>query len=351
MKKVKVGILGVTGAVGQRFIELLDDHPYFEVVSLGASVERSAGKTYGEAVLGRWKISADIPGYARKLPVTACDPNAMPDCAMVFSGLDASVAGEIETSFAQAGKTVLSNARNHRWDPDVPILSAEVNPEHLEVLKHQKWPGAIVTNSNCTIMGVTITLKSLLDRYGIERVFLVSLQAISGAGYPGLPSMDILGNVIPFIGGEEAKAESEPLKCLGRVENGKIVNAGFRISAHCNRVPVFDGHTVCVSVELGKKASPAEVKELFRSFEGEPQRLDLPHAPKAPIIVREEDDRPQVRLDGNTGSGMTTVVGRVRECPLFGLKYVTLSHNTIRGAAGASVLNAELMYRKGLVKA
>lgn len=349
MERVKVGILGVTGAVGQRFVELLDGHPYFEVVALAAS-ERSAGKTYAEATKGRWKISADIPAYARDLPVHECDPDMLADAKVVFSGLDASVAGEIEERFAQAGKIVLSNARNHRWDPDVPIMSAEVNPQHLDVLKHQKWPGGIVTNSNCTIMGVTITLKPLFDQFGIEAVFLASMQAISGAGYPGLPSMDILGNVIPYIGGEEPKAESEPLKCLGRVENGKIVNAGFVISAHCNRVPVFDGHTVCVSVKLRKTATPAEVKDLFRTFEGEPQKLGLPHAPKPPIVVREEDDRPQVRLDGNTGNGMTTVVGRVRECPIFGLRYVTLSHNTVRGAAGASVLNAELMYRKGLVK-
>jgi aspartate-semialdehyde dehydrogenase len=351
MEKAKVGILGVTGAVGQRFVQLLEGHPYFEVVSLGASAERSAGKNYAEAVEGRWKISADIPDYARKMPVTECAPDEMPDCQVVFSGLDAKVAGEIEEKFAQDGKIVLSNARSHRWDPDVPILSAEVNPEHLEVLKDQKWPGAIVTNSNCTIMGVTITLKPLMDEFGIEQVFIASLQAISGAGYPGLPSMDILGNVIPYIGGEEPKAESEPLKCLGRVENGQIKNAEFVISAHCNRVPVFDGHTVCVSVKLKKKASPGEVKEVFQSFEGEPQKLSLPHAPRPPIVVRDEDDRPQTRLDVDTGSGMAVVVGRIRECPILGIKYVTLSHNTVRGAAGASLLNAELMYRKGLVKA
>jgi aspartate-semialdehyde dehydrogenase len=351
MEKVKVGILGVTGAVGQRFVQLLEHHPYFDVVSLGASAERSAGKSFAEAVEGRWKISADIPAYARELPVTECAPEHMPETQMVFSGLDAKVAGEIEERFAQAGKIVLSNARSHRWDPDVPIMSAEVNPEHLEVLKDQKWPGAIVTNSNCTIMGVTITLKALMDEFGIEQVFIASLQAISGAGYPGLPSMDILGNVIPYIGGEEPKAESEPLKCLGRVENGRIVNGDFVISAHCNRVPVFDGHTVCVSVKLKRSATPEQVREVFANFEGEPQRLDLPQAPKPPIVVRDEDDRPQTRLDVDAGNGMAVVVGRVRECSIFGIKYVTLSHNTVRGAAGASLLNAELMYRKGLVKA
>jgi len=350
MAKVKVGILGVTGTVGQRFIQLLENHPYFEVVSLGAS-ERSAGKTYVKAVEGRWKVSADIPAYARDLPVEECKAADMPDCKMVFSGLDASVAGEIEEEYAQAGKIVLSNARNHRFDPDVPIMSAEVNPEHLDVLKHQKWPGAIVTNSNCTIMGVTITLKALQDAFGLSKVMIASMQAISGAGYPGRPSLDILGNVIPFIKNEEPKAESEPLKCLGKVEGGKIASADFVISAHCNRVPVFDGHTVCVSVETKKKATPDQVKEVFRSFEAEPQKLDLPLAPKPPILVREEDDRPQVRLDRDAGKGMTVVVGRVRECPILGIKYVTLSHNTVRGAAGASVLNAELMYKKGLVKA
>jgi len=349
MAKVKTGILGVTGTVGQRFIQLLENHPYFEVVSLGAS-ERSAGKPYSEAVEGRWKISADIPDYARGLPVTECQPDLMKDCSVVFSGLDSSVAGGIEEEYAQAGKIVLSNARNHRFDPDVPILSAEVNPEHLDVLEHQKWPGAIVTNSNCTIMGVTITLKALMDAFGIEKVMMVSMQAISGAGYPGLPSLDILGNVIPFIGGEEPKAETEPLKCLGKVEGGKIKSADFVISAHCNRVPVYDGHTVCISIQTKKKASPDEVKEVFKSFEAEPQKLDLPHAPKPPIVVRDEDDRPQTRLDRDTEKGMAVTVGRIRECALLGIKYVTLSHNTVRGAAGASVLNAELMYKKGIIK-
>jgi aspartate-semialdehyde dehydrogenase len=350
MAKVKTGILGVTGTVGQRFIQLLEDHPYFEVVSLGAS-ERSAGKPFVEAVEGRWKISGDVPAYARNLPVEECQAANMPECQLVFSGMDASVAGPIEEEYAQAGKVVLSNARNHRFDPDVPIMSAEVNPQHLDVLQHQKWPGAIVTNSNCTIMGVTITLKALMDAFGIEKVMLASLQAISGAGYPGLPSLDILGNVLPFIKNEEPKAESEPLKCLGKVEGGRIANAEFVISAHCNRVPVFDGHTVCVSIQTKKKASPEEVKEVFKSFEGEPQKLDLPLAPKPPIVVRDEDDRPQTRLDVDTEKGMAVTVGRIRECPILGIKYVTLSHNTVRGAAGASVLNAELMYKKGIIKA
>lgn len=349
MDRVKVGILGATGTVGQRFIELLNEHPYFEVVALGAS-ERSAGKSYTEAVAGRWKVSADIPAYARDMPVTECTPDDMKDAVAVFSGMDSAVAGPAETALAEAGKIVLSNARNHRYDPDVPILSAEVNADHLDILKEQKWPGAIVTNSNCTIMGVTITLKALMDKFGVKKVFLTSMQAISGAGYPGIPSMDILGNVVPYIGGEEEKAEKEPLKTLGKLENGKIVNADIKISAHCNRVPVQDGHLVVISVELEKDASPEDVAKAFREFKGEPQKLGCPSAPDPVIAVRDEQDRPQHRLDGHTGRGMAVTVGRIRPCPLLGIKYASLSHNTVRGAAGASVLNAELMYKKGLFK-
>jgi len=293
MKKINVGILGATGTVGQRFIQLLENHPYFTVTSLGAS-ERSAGKPYAEAVIGRWKLSADIPEYARNLTVTECTPKEMKDCQLVFSGMDASVAGPIEEEFAKAGITVLSNSKNHRWEEDVPLLSAEVNAEHLDILKEQKkrWKGAIITNSNCTIMGVTITLKALMEKFGVEKVMLFSMQAISGAGYPGVPSLDILGNVIPYIGNEEPKAETEPLKCLGSIENGKIKNAEITISAHCNRVPVQDGHTVCISVKLKKKATPEEVKKCFEEFSAEPQQLKLPLAPEKPIVVREEDDRP-----------------------------------------------------------
>ncbi|MCB1157482.1 MAG: aspartate-semialdehyde dehydrogenase [Leptospiraceae bacterium] len=348
MRKVKVGILGATGSVGQRFIQLLENHEFFEVVALGAS-ERSMGKTYGEVMSSRWKISGNIPEYAKNITIVECIPEQMKDVKLVFSGMDATVAGEVETEFAKAGVMVISNSKNHRYDKNVPILSAEVNPEHLEVLKFQDTPGKIITNSNCTIMGVTITLKPLMEHFGIESMALFSMQAISGAGYPGVPSMDILGNVIPFIGGEEDKAEKEPLKCLGEVKNGEIVNANFPISAHCNRVPVFDGHTVCISIKLKKKASREEILKVWNEFKGEPQKLNLPLAPEKPIIYREETDRPQPRLDLDTGKGMAVTVGRLREDKIFDFKYVVFSHNTIRGAAGAAILNAELMYKKDLI--
>lgn len=347
MNKVKVGILGATGMVGQRFIELLENHPYFEVTELAAS-ERSAGKTYTEAVEGRWKLSADIPAYARKMKVKITEPNL--DCKLVFSGLDATIAGEIETAFAKKGYVVVSNSKNHRWGEHVPLLSAEVNPQHLDIVKAQGTKGFIVTNSNCTIMGVTIVLKALMDKYGVSQVMLTSLQAISGAGYPGVPSLDILDNVVPYIGGEEPKAETEPLKILGKVQGDKIVNADITISAHCNRVAVSDGHLVCMSVKLKKKAEIDDIKKTLREFKGEPQKLQLPFAPQHVMVVREEDDRPQPRLDRNVEKGMTITVGRVRKDPLFDVKMAVLVHNTVRGAAGAAILNAELMVKKGYIK-
>ncbi|WCL47667.1 aspartate-semialdehyde dehydrogenase [Leptospira sp. GIMC2001] len=348
MKKVKVGILGATGSVGQRFVELLENHKLFEVVALCAS-ERSVGQKYGELMKSRWKISGDIPEYVKDIVVTSPTPSETQGVQIVFSGLDASIAGEVETAYAQAGVHVISNSKNHRMVPNVPILSAEVNPEHLDVLQYQKTPGKIITNSNCTIMGVTISLKPLMDLFGLESLFLFSMQAVSGAGYPGVPSMDIMGNIVPFIGGEEDKAEMEPQKCLGRVENGQIVPADFKMSAHCNRVPIFDGHTVCLSVKLKKKVDSKEIIEAWKNFRGEPQKLGLPSAPANPIVYREEQDRPQPRLDLMTGNGMTVVLGRLRPDPILDWKYVVLSHNTVRGAAGAAVLNAELIVNKGLI--
>lgn len=346
MNRIPVGILGATGSVGQRFVELLDGHPYFQVVALCAS-EKSAGQTYEEVMRSRWKVSNSIPEYARKLKITLPDPKETLGVKLVFSGLDSSIAGEVEQAYAKAGIHVISNSKNHRMVPNVPILSAEVNPEHLEVLKFQQTPGKIVTNSNCTIMGVTISLKPLMDSFGIEKLFLTSLQAISGAGYPGVPSMDILGNVIPYISGEEDKVEQEPQKCLGTVQDGVIQHANFKISAHCNRVPVFDGHTVCVSLELKKKAKKEEIIELWKNFQSEPQNLCLPSAPNPPILYKEEEDRPQPRLDLYEGKGMAVVIGRLRQDPILDWKYVVLSHNTVRGAAGAAILNAELMFKKG----
>lgn len=349
MEKTKVAVLGATGSVGQRFIQLLDNHPYFEVAYLQAS-EKSAGQTYGQVMQSRWKVSSQIPEYARGMVITTPNSKETKEAVLAFSGLDSSIAGEVETQYAEAGITIISNSKNHRMDPNVPILSAEVNPEHLEILAKQSTPGKIITNSNCTIMGVTISLKPLQDLFGIETVFLFSMQAVSGAGYPGVPSMDILGNVVPHIGGEEEKAEIEPQKCLGKVEGDKIVSADFKISAHCNRVAVFDGHTVCVSAKFKKKPLDSEILEAWRYFSGEPQKLGLPSAPNPPILYREEADRPQPRLDLETGNGMTTVIGRLRPDPILDWKWVVLSHNTIRGAAGAAILNAELLIKKGYVR-
>lgn len=348
MTKVKVAVLGATGSVGQRFIELLEEHPFFEVAYLGAS-EKSAGFVYSEVMKSRWKVSPSIPKYAKDMKVVRCSPEETPEVKLVFSGLDSDVAGQIEMDYAKAGVMVVSNAKNYRMQSDVPILSAEVNPEHLSVLQFQKTKGKIITNSNCTIMGVTITLKPLHDLFGIESAFIVSMQAVSGAGYPGVPSMDIIGNVIPHIGGEEDKVETEPQKCLGRVENGQIVSAPIKISAHCNRVPVIDGHTVCISLKFKNKPSRTEILKAWKEFRGEPQNLGLPSAPDLVVDYREENDRPQPRIDKGSGKGMTTTVGRLREDPLFDFKYVVLSHNTIRGAAGAALLNAELIYKKGLL--
>lgn len=349
--KIKTGILGATGTVGQRFIQLLENHPFFELTELAAS-EKSAGKNYKDAVEGRWKISSHIPEYAKKLIVKDCNPSL--DCKLLFSGLDSSVAGPVEEIFAEKGYIIVSNSRNHRWDKHVPLLSAEVNPDHLELIKHQKSyknsGGFIVTNSNCTIMGVTIVMKALLDAFGLEKAFIVSMQAISGAGYPGIASLDILGNVVPYIKGEEEKVETEPLKILGKYDGEKIINADIVISAQCNRVPVVDAHLCSISLKLAKRATLDEIRETLCNFKGEPQKLKLPLAPEHPIIVRDEPDRPQPRVDLMEGKGMTTVVGKIRECPIMDVKMSVLSHNTLRGAAGASLLNAELMYKKGYIK-
>lgn len=349
MKKIRVGVLGATGTVGQRFMQLLEDHPYFELTELGASAQ-SAGKTYSEAVEGRWKISASVPGKFQSMKVKDCDPRAM-DCRLVFSALDSSIAGEVEEAFAARGIAVCSNSRNHRMDPDVPILVPEVNPHHLKIIDVQKKKrgsgGFIVTNPNCTLMAFTIPFRPIMDAFGIEGAMVVSMQAISGAGYPGVPSLDILGNVVPHIGGEEEKVETEPLKILGEIDGDVIRSAAFPISAHCNRVPVVDGHTVCVSVKLKKKPSLEEFIDALKTFTALPQQLELPSAPRRPIIVRDEADRPQPRLDANEEKGMASTVGRIRPCPVMDVKFACISHNTIRGAAGASVLNAEMLYRQG----
>jgi aspartate-semialdehyde dehydrogenase len=348
-KKWRAGILGATGVVGQRLVQLLQEHPWFEITEVAAS-ERSAGKTYAQAA--QWRLETPIPGGIGDLVVRDLSPRL--DCDFVFSALDSSVAGVAEEEFARAGYPVVSNSRNHRMDGDVPLVIPEVNAAHLAVIERQKKRygnsgGFIVTNPNCSTAGLALPLKPIQDAFGISEVFVVTLQAISGAGHPGVASLDIYDNVIPFIGGEEEKMECEPLKILGTFAEGQFAPASMRISAQCNRVPVIDGHLECVSLRLRRKASPAEVSKALQSFKVNAQLESLPSALAHPIIVREECDRPQSRLDRNAGAGYATVVGRVRPCPLLDIKFVLLSHNLIRGAAGAALLNAELLAAKGFL--
>lgn len=345
--RIPVAILGATGNVGQRFIQLLQDHPWFRVAELVAS-ERSEGKKYEDATV--WRLGADMPEGVRGLTVQ--DYNADLQSPLAFSGLPSEVAGEIESRLAASGIGVVSNTATHRMEPDVPLIIPEVNPDHLDAIKQQQenrgWKGFIATNSNCSTMHLALTLKPLQDAFGLQSVLVTTLQAVSGAGYPGVPSLDMIDNIVPYIGSEEEKMETEAMKMLGAWDGG-FQDADFVLSAHCNRVPVRDGHTECASVKLGRDASPEEVIEAFESFRGLPQELDLPSAPKRPIVVRREENRPQPALDRDTERGMASVVGRVRPCPVLGIKYVLLGHNTIRGAAGAGILNAELLKEKGLL--
>ncbi len=341
--KVPVAVLGATGSVGQQFVNMLARHPWFEIVALAAS-DRSAGKPYREAV--NWLLADPLPEAIGNMQVQPCLPKL--SCRIVFSGLDSSVAGEVETQFAEAGYTVLSNARNHRMDPDVPLLIPEVNPDHLALCDQQKFgKGKIVTNPNCSTIGICLALKPLLDQFGLQAVHAVTLQAISGAGYPGVASLDILDNVIPFINGEEGKVESEPLKILGALREGAILPLQLPISAHCNRVAVSDGHTACISVKLEKKATPEELIRAWQSFTSEAQALHLPTAPERPLYYFNEPHYPQPKRHRNLDKGMAVSIGRLRPCPLFDYKFALLSHNTIRGAAGGALLNAELMLKKG----
>lgn len=343
--KICVGILGATGAVGQRFVELLANHPWFKITDLCAS-ERSAGKMYSDVV--NWKVSARIPKEVTGLKVKACKPQAGTN--VYFSALDSEVAGEIEEKFAKAGKVIISNSKNHRMDVDVPLLIPEVNSEHLNLLPYQKKRfkkgGFIVTNPNCTTTGLVMVLKPLQEKFGLKKVVVTTMQALSGAGYPGVASLDALDNVIPYIGGEEEKMETEPLKLLGKLNGKKISYAKFKVSAQCNRVGVRDGHTESVTMEFIKKAKIEEVIEALEKFKGEPQKLKLPSAPQNPIVYTTEINRPQPVLDRNAGSGMTVVVGRVGKSNIFDIKLTLLVHNTIRGAAGGAILNAELLRAK-----
>lgn len=345
--KVKVGILGATGSVGQKFIQLLNNHPYFEIAEVAAS-EKSAGKKYKEAV--NWFSSESLPKAIGEMTVKKCEPNL--ESKIVFSGLDAGVAGEVEEAFAKAGYYVISNSKNHRFDKDVPLLVPEVNSDHIELVNKQKWGsgGFIATNPNCSTIGLVLALKPLYNKFGIEALNVTTMQALSGAGYPGVASLDIMDNVVPFIGGEEGKMETEPLKIFGSLKDSEVSFADFKISAQCNRVAVVDGHLECVQVKFKKKPSREEIITAWENFTAEPQKLNLPLAPLKPIHYFAEDNYPQPRLHRNLDKGMAASVGRLRECNLFDYKFVVLSHNTIRGAAGGAILIAELMNEKGYFK-
>lgn len=343
LKKISVGILGATGIVGQKFVQMLSAHPWFQITALAAS-DRSAGKTYGEAMT--WSMSTKLPEKIAKMPVLPCHTNL--PCRFVFSGLDSAVAGEIEKDFAKAGYYVISNCSHHRMSPNVPLVIPEVNSDHLKLLEAQSFgQGGIVTNPNCSVIGMVMALKPLLKNWGIEAVNIVTFQALSGAGYPGVPSMDILDNVIPYISGEEIKLETEPLKIMGALNKHLIIPHPMQVSAQCTRVPVSDGHLACLSVKLKKSASRKDLITSWQTFKGDPQRLSLPTAPKHPIIYLEDERHPQPKLHRHLGEGMTLSIGRLRECPLLDWKFVILSHNTVRGAAGSAILNAELMAKNG----
>jgi aspartate-semialdehyde dehydrogenase len=345
--RIPVGILGATGMVGQSFVKFLENHPWFDVTWVGAS-DRSAGKPYREAT--SWRLNGVMPAGVQQLEVHECKPGDAP--RLVFSAMDASVATDIEREFARAGHVIVSNSRNHRMEPDVPLLIPEINPDHLKIIPHQQrqrgWKGQIATNPNCSTMVLALALAPL-KQFGITRVIATTMQAISGAGYPGVASMDINANVIPFVGGEEEKMQQETQKILGDFVGDGLRPLSAKVSAHCNRVPVVDGHTVATSVEFERKPSKDDVLRAIASFRSVPQERELPSAPPQPVIYMEENDRPQPRRDAERERGMAVFVGRLRECPVLHYKFVALGHNTIRGAAGAAVLNAELMYSEGLL--
>jgi aspartate-semialdehyde dehydrogenase len=345
--RIPVGILGATGMVGQHFVKFLQNHPWFEVAWMGAS-DRSASKPYREAT--SWRLDGAMPAAVQHLEVHECKPVDAP--RLVFSAMDASVATEIERDFANAGHVVVSNSRNHRMEPDVPLLIPEVNPDHLKIIPHQQrlrgWKGQIATNPNCSTVVLAMALAPLKP-FGITRVVATTMQAISGAGYPGVASMDINANVIPFIGGEEEKMQQETQKILGDFAGDSLRPLNAKVSAHCNRVPVVDGHTVTISVEFERKPSIDEMIRALVNYRSVPQDRKLPSAPQQPVMYMEENDRPQPRRDAERERGMAVFIGRLRECPVLDYKLVALGHNTIRGAAGAAVLNAELMYSEGLL--
>ncbi len=347
MAQIEVGILGATGMVGQQFIALLEKHPWFKVTWLGAS-ERSAGKAFRDATA--WRLPTPAPEDVSKLVVNQAAPGGAPK--LVFSGLDSSVAGEVEGAFATAGHLVISNSKNYRMDAVVPLLIPEINADHLKLLDAQQaargWKGRIVTNPNCSVIALTMALAPL-RQFGLKTALVTTMQAISGAGYPGVASWDILGNVVPFIGGEEDKFQPETQKILGRFVSGAIELHQVVVSATATRVPVQNGHTVSASVKLDQKVTPDALIDAFNSFRGRPQELQLPSAPAQPVVYLTESNRPQPALDVNRDGGMTVSVGRLRACPVLDYKFIALGHNTIRGAAGAAILNAELMHQEGLL--
>jgi aspartate-semialdehyde dehydrogenase len=347
--KLPVGILGATGIVGQRFIQLLENHPWFEVAWVAAS-ERSAGHPYAQAA--RWRLRTPIPASVAKMTVSNPDPDGAPK--IIFAALDAKIAAELEPRFAAAGCAVVSNSSALRMEADVPLVIPEVNADHLALVRNQRWRkssgGLVVTNPNCSAIGLVLALAPLHRHFGLEKIFVTTMQAVSGAGYPGVASLDILGNVIPYIAKEEEKMEEETRKLLGSLSDQKVVPGDFAISAQCNRVAVEDGHTESVSVKLKKRASAEEIISVWQEFRSTPQELKLPTAPAKPVVYDTAPDRPQPRLDVDRGAGMTSSVGRLRPCGIFDWKFTVLSHNTIRGAAGAALLNAELLKAKGYLE-
>ncbi|HVB54456.1 MAG TPA: aspartate-semialdehyde dehydrogenase [Candidatus Acidoferrales bacterium] len=349
MKRFRVGVLGATGAVGQRLVQLLEDHPWFTVTEVVAS-ERSAGRAYDEAV--SWRLASRIPEEVAHLVVQPL--SAELDCDLVLSALDSQVAGDAESALAAAGCPVISNARNHRLDEDVPLLIPEVNWEHAAVLRHQRalrhfTTGLLATNPNCSAIGLTLALKPLQDAFGVAEVSVVTMQALSGAGITGVAAMTILDNVIPYVAGEEEKIETESLKILGGLESERFVPADLRVSAQCNRVGVLDGHTEAVSVRLRTEATADQLRQAFAGFTSEPQRLQLPSAPPNPVLVVDGADRPQPQLDRGAAQGMAVSVGHLRPCPVLDWKFTLVVHNAIRGAAGAALLNAELLVAQGYI--
>ncbi len=344
--KTPVGILGATGIVGQRFVQMLEHHPWFAVAWLAAS-DRSEGRPYGEAT--RWRMKTPMPARLATMRVSPAKPEGAPK--VIFAALDAAIAAELEPRFAEAGCAVVSNSSALRMQSDVPLVVPEVNADHIKLLECQGWRrrsgGFVVTNPNCSAIGLVMALAPLEQRFGLETVMAVTMQAVSGAGYPGVASLDILGNVIPYIAKEEEKMEAETRKLLGRLNRSQVEPAGFAMSAQCNRVAVEDGHTESVSVKLKKKAEPEEMVTAWNEFRGVPQELRLPSAPDQPVVYTDASDRPQPRFDADRGGGMTATVGRLRPCGVLDWKFTVLSHNTIRGAAGAALLNAELLKAQG----